>query len=243
MRERENKNRVGNIRTFVVVGVVLFALQSAAAQQPTVPAALDFTCHGYDEGATRAYNCIPAAGQESMMPTFVPPVGSTCNGGSIDEFPAGRLVFQIRCQETRTPPPTTGGADVTIQNVRRYDAIIHDSDWVYFDIVAGTRYNPFRLQVRLHYADGTFRLCNESVPAMSPGQVEEGLIIPAVCGPDVPWTAVEFVPPVNLSCNGCSRYSSRGLAYGRAIPPLAPDSALETDFVIEDYRRRSTIGR
>ncbi len=104
---------LGNIRTLAVVGVVLFALQSAAAQQPTVPSALDFTCHGYDEGATRAYNCIPAAGQESMMPTFVPPVGSTCNGGRIDEFPAGRLVFQIRCQEAGggfPAPGTPGGA-------------------------------------------------------------------------------------------------------------------------------------
>ena len=75
----------------VAVIIAVASLSSATAQQPTVPATLDFTCHGYDEGATRAYNCIPAAGQESSMPTFVPPAGSTCNGGRIDEFPAGRL--------------------------------------------------------------------------------------------------------------------------------------------------------
>ena len=93
------------MRTLTVAVIVAVAsLSSATAQQPTVPATLDFTCHGYDEGATRAYNCIPAAGQESSMPTFVPPVGSTCNGGRIDEFPAGRLVFQIRCQETLAAP-------------------------------------------------------------------------------------------------------------------------------------------
>ena len=89
------------MRTLVVATMIVatVAFHSPSAQQPTNPATLDFTCHGYDEGNTRAYNCIPDAASESSMPTFVPPVGSTCNGGRIDEFPAGRLVFQIRCQE------------------------------------------------------------------------------------------------------------------------------------------------
>ena len=228
------------MRTLAVAFVVAVAsLSSATAQQPTVPATLDFTCHGYDEGATRAYNCIPAAGQESSMPTFVPPVGSTCNGGRIDEFPAGRLVFQIRCQEHAS----ASGADFTVQNVRRYDSSINDADWIYFDVVANIRYSRFTLQVRLHYSDGTFRICNEYVPAMEPGQVEEGLVIPSICGPDVQWSSIQFVPPANLTCAGCGVYTARGLLYGRAISPLAPDSALEADLVIEDYRRRSTIGR
>ena len=47
-----------------VVGVLLTTLSSvAAAQPPTTPATIDVTCHGYDEGATRAYNCIPVASQ------------------------------------------------------------------------------------------------------------------------------------------------------------------------------------
>ena len=95
-------------RLLVIVVVSVAWLSSVTAQQPTVPATLDVTCHGYDEGVTRAYNCIPAAGQESSMPTFVPPVGSTCNGGRIDEFPAGRIVFQIRCQETATSTTAWG---------------------------------------------------------------------------------------------------------------------------------------
>ena len=65
----------------------------------TTPTTLDLTCHGYDEGATRAYNCIPEPSQQHHMQTFVPAVGSACDGGSIAEFPAGRIVFQIRCRD------------------------------------------------------------------------------------------------------------------------------------------------
>ena len=65
----------------------------------TVPATLDVTCHGYDEGATRAYNCIPEPSQQHYMRTFVPAVGSACDQGRIAEFPAGRIVFQIRCRD------------------------------------------------------------------------------------------------------------------------------------------------
>ena len=65
----------------------------------TNPTTLDLTCHGYDEGATRAYNCIPEPSQQRYMQTFVPAVGSACDGGSIAEFPAGRIVFQIRCRD------------------------------------------------------------------------------------------------------------------------------------------------
>ena len=68
----------------------------------TSPLTIDLTCHGYDEGAargTRAYNCIPVPSQQHHMRTFVPAVGSACDGGSIAEFPAGRIVFQIRCRD------------------------------------------------------------------------------------------------------------------------------------------------
>ena len=65
----------------------------------TVPPTLDVTCHGYDEGPTRAYNCIPVPSQQRLMRTFVPAVGSACDQGIIAEFPAGRIVFQIRCRD------------------------------------------------------------------------------------------------------------------------------------------------
>ena len=77
------------------VGVVTVAAQSGR----TAPPAVDLTCHGYDEGATRAYNCIPEPSQQHHMRTFVPPVGSACDAGSIAEFPPGRIVFQIRCRD------------------------------------------------------------------------------------------------------------------------------------------------
>ena len=72
----------------------------AATPGRTTPLTLDLTCHGYDEGATRAYNCIPEPSQQRHMSTFVPAVGSACDRGSIAEFPAGRIVFQIRCRDS-----------------------------------------------------------------------------------------------------------------------------------------------
>ena len=69
------------------------------AATAATPLTLDLTCHGYDEGATRAYNCIPEPSQQRHMSTFVPAVGSVCDRGSIAEFPAGRIVFQIRCRD------------------------------------------------------------------------------------------------------------------------------------------------
>ena len=72
--------------------------RSAGVRRRTTPPVLDFTCHGHDEGATRAYNCIPKPSQQYHMRTFVPAVGSACDGGSIAEFPPGRVVFQIRCR-------------------------------------------------------------------------------------------------------------------------------------------------
>ena len=100
------------IAVAVVVGALLVVSSPVAAQQPTSPPTIDVTCHGYDEGPTRAYNCIPVAHQQHLLATFVPPVGSTCNGGQVAEFPPGRIVFQIRCQETgtgSTPPPQPTG--------------------------------------------------------------------------------------------------------------------------------------
>ena len=42
------------------VGVATVAAQTGRTAPPTV----DLTCHGYDEGATRAYNCIPEPSQQ-----------------------------------------------------------------------------------------------------------------------------------------------------------------------------------
>ena len=93
-----------------IAAVLVLASQSAGAQPPTEPSVLDFSCYGYDEGATRAYNCIPAPDQQPLMRTFVPPVGVPCAQGQVAEFPAGRIVFQIRCSEDpNAPRPGTAG--------------------------------------------------------------------------------------------------------------------------------------
>ena len=92
-----------NVRTFyAMAGVVARFRASRSTRVPGrtfPPTTLDFTCHGYVETrGTRAYNCIPAPEQQRHMRTFVPPPGSPCNQGSVQEFPPGRIVFQIRCQ-------------------------------------------------------------------------------------------------------------------------------------------------
>lgn len=43
------------------------------------------------------------------MRTFVPPVGSACDAGSIAEFPPGRIVFQIRCRDADATPSLPDG--------------------------------------------------------------------------------------------------------------------------------------
>ena len=93
-----------------VAGALLAVSSSVVAQTRTVPPTIDFTCHGYVETGrgTRAYNCIPVASQQPQMRTFVPPPGSPCTEGVIDEFPPGRIVFQIRCQDSGAPPPRPG---------------------------------------------------------------------------------------------------------------------------------------
>ena len=85
----------------VVLAAVAFLLVAgyAEAQPKTTPPSLKVTCYGYEGTTTRAYNCIPAEDQQHHMRTFVPPVGSTCNGGEILEYPPGRIIFQIRCQK------------------------------------------------------------------------------------------------------------------------------------------------
>ena len=89
----------GDTGTFRLTLTVASQPQPPTQPGPTVPPTLDVTCHGYDEGPTRAYNCIPRPSQQHHMRTFVPAVGSACDQGSIAEFPAGRIVFQIRCRD------------------------------------------------------------------------------------------------------------------------------------------------
>ena len=182
-----------------VAAVVLFAIP-ASAQTRTIPPALDFTCHGYNEAqrGSRAYNCIPKTESQPHMRTFVPAPGSACDAGMVNEFPPGRIVFQIRCQDAGAPPPPP--ADFEIRRVRRYKSALDVSHWLYFDIVGGKALPRFTINVRLHYADRTFLSCNETVGGLEKGQVKEGLVIPSVCGPDLEWVAAEFRPTAGMTC-------------------------------------------
>ena len=88
-----------NMRTFNTMARVVARFRASRSTGRTFPPTLDFACHGYVEpGGTHAYNCIPAPAQQHHMRTFVPPPGSLCNEGSVQEFPPGRIVFQIRCR-------------------------------------------------------------------------------------------------------------------------------------------------
>ena len=225
-------------RIALVVAVLMLASMAAVtgaeAQPRTNPPTLDLTCHGYDEGVTRAYNCIPVPAQQHLMRTFVPPVGSPCDRGQVIATPdrPDRIVFQVRCQDS------SPSADVTIRNVTRYDSGIDFADWLEFEIVSHRNLPHFTLEVRLHYHDGTFLRCNEYVDASVAGDVQDGLVIPDICGSDVQWTDASILAPPGLSCSGCGRWTWRGIEKTKSISPEAPNDALELERVMEEYRLR-----
>ena len=132
-------------------------------------------------------------------------------------------------------------ADFAIQNVRKYDASIDESDWIYFDIKANRSLPRFTLTVRLHWPDGSFTNCREYVPAMEPNQREEGLVIPDVCASDSRWTAVQFIKPAGRTCAGCRRYNANSLPYGQSLLPGASDTAIELEDVIQEIESRHAL--
>ena len=144
----------------VIAGVFVIVSAAAAqvaAQPPTAPPTVDFTCHGYVEAdrGTRAYNCVPKPSQQHLMRTFVPAPGSWCSEGIIDEFPPGRIVFQIRCFETgATPPPPPpqspvwvreGSGPVILNLPARISRIriegTYTGDFQWFEVWCGTALN------------------------------------------------------------------------------------------------------
>jgi len=223
------------------VSLVLLASAPAQAQPPTSPPTIDVTCHGYDEGATRAYNCIPVASQQHLLATFVPPVGSVCNGGQVAEFPPGRIVFQIRCQDgeggttTPTPQPTT--TDFTVLNVRRYKSFLDEAHWLYYDVQAHVEIDRMTIPIRFFHT-GFFTDCTDSFYDLSAGERQEGLAIPDVCGSDTAWSAVELMTPEGRTCTGCRRYTFVELPESRNASPTAPKGLLEEQRVLEDFELR-----
>ena len=233
------------IAVAVVVGVLLIALSPATAQPPTTPATIDVTCHGYDEGATRAYNCIPVAHQQSLLATFIPPVGAVCNGGKVAEFPPGRIVFQIRCDDSGgttdppTPPPTEDH-DYEIASVRRYASSIRVADWLYFTWRARVAASRFEVTVRFQQG-AFFTTCNETWYNPLAGEQEEETSIPSSCGPDDQWSTVTIAPADGRKCKGCGTFARASLPERRSLSPQTADPD-EVQSFIEEATHRAQIG-
>ena len=228
-----------------VAGVLLFVLPPADAQTvPTTPATIDVTCHGYDEGATRAYNCIPVAHQQPLLATFIPPVGAVCNGGNVAEFPPGRIVFQIRCDDsgnvTDPPTPPTEDHDYEIASVRRYRTSIDVSDWLYFTWRA--RVAASRFEVTTRFQQGAFfTTCTETWYNPLAGEQEEETSIPSVCGPDDQWSTVTIAPADGRKCKGCGTFTRASLPERRSLSPQTADPD-EVQSFIEEATYRAQIG-
>ena len=218
----------------VVVSVLFVALSPASAQPPTTPATIDVTCHGYDEGATRAYNCIPVAHQQHLLATFVPAVGSACNGGKVAEFPPGRIVFQIRCDDSGAagPTPQPATADYEIANVRRYLSVIDTADWLNFTWRALRPGARFEVSVRFQQG-AYFSACTETWYAPIVGQQEEETSIPSVCGTDEQWSSVTISPADGRVCQGCGTFARGILPSGRSLMPNSADPAEIPTFIEE----------
>ena len=227
--------------------VVCGATVSGAQPPSTVPPVLDLTCHGYDEGDTRAYNCIPDEAQQIHMQTFVPEVGSLCNQGSVQEFPPGRIVFQIRCNDgiSDVPPsgptsPPAGPASYEIINIRRYVSAINRSDWLLFRWRALKRSDQFSVTVR--FQQGPYSTsCQEWWFNPATGQTNDEVSIPAVCGVDEQWSAVTVSSADGKPCAGCGTFQRRDLPVGRLLSPSAADP-LELDSFIQEITLRSQLG-
>lgn len=217
----------------------------AIAQSPqTEPPTLDLTCHGYDEGNTRAYNCIPLPEQQIEMITFVPEVGSLCTQGSIQEFPPGRIVFQIRCNDgidvVPPRPDPTGPADYEIVNVRRYISSINESDWLLFAWRALRRSTEFSVTVQ--FEQGPYRTtCQEWWFNPAEGTSGEEASIPAICGVDEQWSSVTIAAADDRVCAGCGTFQRQRLPVGQLLAPSAADPA-ELDSFIEEITIQSQLG-
>ena len=234
----------------VAASLVLFSVIAvpAVAQTRTVPPTLDFTCHGYDEGATRAYNCIPEPSQQQHMQTFVPPPESACIWGSIKEFPAGRIVFQIRCSEeaitTPTTPIPTSEADIKVVNVRRYQSASRVADWLKFTVRSDKRALKTWVHFRVSFQQGAYTsVCAESSFLYNLSAVENETTSPGDCGTDEQWSSVtiDVTSPENLTCSGCDTYTFNSLPISTSLTLDSADPH-EVPAFIEEATLKAQMG-
>ena len=221
----------------VMFGLLLPSLADAQSP-PTEPAKITLTCYGYDGGLVRAYNCIPPPHLQPLMRTFVPPPGAPCDKGSVKEFPPGRIVFQIRCQDTDGTPPQTGQFDIGIQDLRRYTALNEPAQWLEFN-VRGYKNLTGRIEIRarFHLRGGTFVDGSERFTGLERGQLKRALIIPSIYGVNVPWIAVTLSVE-RLRCTGCRRHTLASITESRTLTPGATDDHVELNYILDEFRMR-----
>ena len=111
------------------------------------------------------------------------------------------------------PPPEP---DFTIRNIHRYQALDDAAHWIEFDVHAHVAISRLELGIRV-YANGLFVDCDQRLRNFDPGELQEGLVIPSVCGLDVQWTHFTITPPDGLRCEGCGRYNLENIRESRNL--------------------------
>ena len=167
-----------------------------------------------------------------------------CNGGKVAEFPPGRIVFQIRCDDsggtTDPPTPPTEDHDYEIASVRRYVSSIRVADWLYFTWRARVAASRFEVTVRFQQG-AFFTTCNETWYDPIAGEQEEETSIPSVCGPDDQWSTVTISAADGRKCKGCGTFTRTALPERRSLSPQTADPS-EVQSFIEEATYRAQIG-
>ena len=157
------------------------------------------------------------------------------------EFPAGRIVFQIRCDDTgATPdpptPPPSEDHDYEIASVRRYVSNINTADWLYFTWRA--RITASRFEVTVRFQQGAFfTTCTERWYDPLAGEQEEETSIPSVCGPDEQWSTATIAVADGRKCKGCGTFTRTALPERRSLSPQTADPHEVTAFIEEAASR------
>ena len=112
------------------------------------------------------------------------------------------------------PPPEP---DFTIRNIHRYQALDDAAHWIEFDVHAHVAISRLELGIRVYATNSLFVDCDQRLRNFDPGELQEGTVIPSVCGLDVQWTHFTITPPDGLRCEGCGRYNLGNIRESRNL--------------------------
>ena len=112
------------------------------------------------------------------------------------------------------PPPES---DFTIRNIHRYQALDDAAHWIEFDVHAHVAISRLELGIRVYATNSLFVDCNQRLRNFDPGELQEELVIPSVCGLNVQWTHFTITPPDGLRCEGCGRYNLGNIRESRNL--------------------------